>query len=610
MKIKPEVGSKQRLFEMMNRVNKINLNEGVTPDQVVISAFDKLKNGSLEEVNGGKNEVTVQTNDNTTIVLIIGSDKENNQYKFEFVTNFNEGQEDGTYNIDSTKLKTFSFNTANGSMGYDLDENALQNFNRQYSDHMFEVVNKYFEIEDTTPSLDQPEEVDENEIMDQSNPYGGGKDDIQKSKNYGDNEPVNPALRVKSKSLERFVESKDSSGVATGILKNLIGKKPETKSDSVSYEPDSDEDKLLRKRAYSNIRKEKKDEKYVPSKEEIKKEIEKIKKSSTLTKKKKKVVNEELGVASSILNKSIGEPKPTGELSTKSPIDDLPAEKKKIIHQAIDNLTIKRGRREYAPSAQEINAEIQKMMGKGDEKVWENDELTPEENPELTDAPHSSGAYTQDGMAGERDRNDNPIPAIEPNWSKMSDDTKEVGQEDLEGAIEKREEMGDQLSGGLGDDANPDDLDSEQLLRGLEVEMEHTDDPMIALEITLDHLMEDPKYYGEGDENAEEMAMKGAQSDIDDYDPTNPDKEMGSPAEAYKKWTQKSGDEELTDELLGYKPHNVGDYVKEYTERDLIGDKEISNLMKNWRNLQPIQRQKAFDEFKKDLTTNKNNNNY
>ena len=574
MKIKADVGSKQRLFEMMNRVNKINLNEGVAPDQVVISAFDKLKSGSLEEVNGGKNEVTVQTNDNATTILIGGSDKENNQYTFEFITGFNEGQEEGTYNIEDTKLKHFTFSTPNGSMAYELDENALQNFNRQYSDQMFDVVNKYFETEDTTPSLEQPDEVDENEIMDQSNPFGGGKDDIQKSKNYGDNEPVNPALRVKSKSLEQFVESKDSSGVATGILKNLIGKKSDSKSvvggDSGEEDP---EYVKLRKQARGIIVKRKGDEKYVPTKDEIKKEVERIKKEKERDKKlggnvakpKKKVVNEEVGVASSILNKSIGEPKPKGELSTKSPVDDLPAEKKKIIHQAIDNLTIKRGRREYAPTAEEINVEIQKIMGvPRDQKVWENDvekkhpladildddskeELTPEENPEMTDAPET--------------------------------DKKEVGQEDLEGAIERREEMGDQIKGGLGDDANPDDLDADQLLRGLEVEMEHTEDPMIALEIVLDHLMEDPKYYGEGEENPDNKAMNNAQKD---------------------------GDEELTDELLGYKPHNVGDYVKEYDERDMMGDREVSNLMKNWKNLQAPQRQQAFDAFKKDLETNKN----
>mgnify|MGYP000860959854 FL=1 len=33
------------------------------------------------------------------------------------------------------------------------------------------------------------------------------------------------------------------------------------------------------------------------------------------------------------------------------------------------------------------------------------------------------------------------------------------------------------------------------ILKGAKVEMEHTTDPQIAVEIAMDHLMEDPKYY-------------------------------------------------------------------------------------------------------------------
>jgi hypothetical protein len=34
-----------------------------------------------------------------------------------------------------------------------------------------------------------------------------------------------------------------------------------------------------------------------------------------------------------------------------------------------------------------------------------------------------------------------------------------------------------------------------QIKKGIEVEMEHTDDPKVALKIALDHIKEDPKYY-------------------------------------------------------------------------------------------------------------------
>jgi len=53
----------------------------------------------------------------------------------------------------------------------------------------------------------------------------------------------------------------------------------------------------------------------------------------------------------------------------------------------------------------------------------------------------------------------------------------------------------DRLPGGLGDKKTREDFDPEQVEKGIKVEMEHTDDPELALEITLDHLTEDPEYY-------------------------------------------------------------------------------------------------------------------
>lgn len=43
-------------------------------------------------------------------------------------------------------------------------------------------------------------------------------------------------------------------------------------------------------------------------------------------------------------------------------------------------------------------------------------------------------------------------------------------------------------------DCSEEDLKKE-LERGVEVEMEHTQDETLACEIALDHLAEDPKYY-------------------------------------------------------------------------------------------------------------------
>jgi len=41
----------------------------------------------------------------------------------------------------------------------------------------------------------------------------------------------------------------------------------------------------------------------------------------------------------------------------------------------------------------------------------------------------------------------------------------------------------------------PEDVDEYDLDKGTEIEMEHTDDPIVAMKIALDHLAEHPRYY-------------------------------------------------------------------------------------------------------------------
>lgn len=53
----------------------------------------------------------------------------------------------------------------------------------------------------------------------------------------------------------------------------------------------------------------------------------------------------------------------------------------------------------------------------------------------------------------------------------------------------------DNLPGGLADLRDPKDFDAKALEEGAMVEMEHTDNPQLAVEIAMDHLTEDPKYY-------------------------------------------------------------------------------------------------------------------
>lgn len=56
-------------------------------------------------------------------------------------------------------------------------------------------------------------------------------------------------------------------------------------------------------------------------------------------------------------------------------------------------------------------------------------------------------------------------------------------------------EWEDEIDGGLADKKKPEDFDKEQLNAGIKIEMEHTNNKLLATEIAMDHLTEDPSYY-------------------------------------------------------------------------------------------------------------------
>lgn len=53
----------------------------------------------------------------------------------------------------------------------------------------------------------------------------------------------------------------------------------------------------------------------------------------------------------------------------------------------------------------------------------------------------------------------------------------------------------ERVSGGLSHGKGPMDFPARSLVRGIIVELEHTDDPLVAMEIAMDHLVESPRYY-------------------------------------------------------------------------------------------------------------------
>jgi hypothetical protein len=64
------------------------------------------------------------------------------------------------------------------------------------------------------------------------------------------------------------------------------------------------------------------------------------------------------------------------------------------------------------------------------------------------------------------------------------------------------------VPGGIADHKKPSDFNKKQLDRGVEVEMEHTDDRDLSRDITMDHLEEFPTYYTELDKMEDKLEKK------------------------------------------------------------------------------------------------------
>jgi len=84
----------------------------------------------------------------------------------------------------------------------------------------------------------------------------------------------------------------------------------------------------------------------------------------------------------------------------------------------------------------------------------------------------------------------------------------------IDDAPETGEEF-DQIEGGLADDSSVMEFDPLQISKGIEVEMEHTNDPKVALEITMDHLKEIPDYYSRLDSMEQEAETEANPIEMD-----------------------------------------------------------------------------------------------
>jgi uncharacterized cupredoxin-like copper-binding protein len=78
----------------------------------------------------------------------------------------------------------------------------------------------------------------------------------------------------------------------------------------------------------------------------------------------------------------------------------------------------------------------------------------------------------------------------------LSELKKHFNEKEYERCIHELEEHPiDEVAGGLADFAKPSEFNSKELRMGAEVEFEHTNEHMTAIQIAMDHLKEIADYY-------------------------------------------------------------------------------------------------------------------
>jgi len=548
MKIHSSIGSKERLFEMMGKVNKIQINEVFNPNSVLDFSFEELMKGTLNVVHSN----TQATGDESFVELVC-TDKEGNSITFSFKADTIQGDQSGVAEISNVSLINFTFDDTTGAETVEMGEETLTQFNAQHASEFLSLISDYVDVE-----VGEPTEIDElyEEAIKKidSYPFGGMPERMQTSKAYGDEKPTNPKVRVKSPELDKFEFVDEAIHVKPDV--HNTGQKyfnkldPMTKEVSIMFAKQFIDQQLAAQGLQSfDIPQDK-------YREEIKR-VAIARYEQHLTS-----MNEEEGKEKSDYPDQMGK--------KFKPKNQMPKKKKKpqtVVklgeqfedddeYSEIPDLEIpvdKRAKRAAKSDIAQDDADVN-FDDTYDFKFNEQYEEDEFDIPEL-DIPMDKNAEKAARGDIHRDIQSQNIGMDSEEWKhsikpdmKFTDIVEDEKPEtdDVEQIEVDKEEIGDEIKGGKADDKSPQEFDKEQIKMGLKIEMEHTDNPMIAIEIAMDHLSEFPDYYTRLDKMEKEAKSEKSEDG------------------------EESEDEELTDRLLGYEPKNVGDEM-ELEEEDLFG---------------------------------------
>jgi len=576
MKIYKPIGSKERFLEMFQGVNKGLLNEVETNvvqtgTQLVEKAFDELRNkqANVKQTN-------TQTVDNYNFVEIVTNDQNGNEITFIFKVNSNEGDQDGVYDVGEASLTKFKIQSPTVNVEMPENMKAIQEFNAGHGSEIMSVVTEYADFETNTANIDDVS-VEDNvyaeavDLIDKI-PYKKGSEEIQTHHAYADNKPTNPKLRVSSDELQKFVSEMEDFIVGAEADDDILTKTPE---DIMAESTDQDR--------YEDV--------VFMQGEEADEPLEILNDQGQDAALQYLMQWHDTGnhMGSAELGHGSGDQtyeKDGYIMSWNFPLNYIGLQ---YDLSNMDEVKEPSNPPEHAFQKKYGNNWEQERKKFLDKNTMTDDDWKEEDDQikALTGSVDETEKNDYPDQIGKKFKPKNQMPKKKKKpqsvvklgeeseipqeyWGSPEDEMDEsidVNENDFEEI--DTENYHDQIEGGLADNKKPQDFDSEQLAMGLKVEMEHTDDPMIAIEIAMDHLTEMPNYYSELDKM--ENGECGADEGLNDITPE---------------------DEEETDELLGYKPHNVNDYATEgyehipstnegeyWNKEEIIDETELSDFV-------------------------------
>lgn len=523
MKIHKSIGSKERFLEMFQGVNKLQINEVAANtiqngSQLIDKTFEEFAT-KVAQVKQTNTQVVGEDN----FVEIVTADNDGNQITFTFKVNSQEGDQDGVFHVDNAVLTKFKVVSQNLNVDWDESMRFVQEFNTNHAGEIANVVAEYADFETETTAVDDNEIYEDAVRLIDKVPYKKSTETMQTNKAYADQKPTNPDLRVHATELDKFVSEMED-------YVNNAGEEDEFALPDDNQQtglPSDDDSRGIDPydQAIANAQAGKNDW------EISGKTLPKPKKSPTYM---EKTGNKERAVPSWAAD----------FMKEDTAVTDINADN--LVNQNFNKLLSPDKKQELILNAAQ---EVDSRLGAEKALISKSDYVLMVKNLAINMFQNNSA-----DMNEESDKNDYPEQMGKKFKTKKPDALKrkrkkpqsvvKISEEDTVDV-----EVGNELEGGLGDDASLSDFCPKQLALGLEVEMEHTDDPKVALEIAMDHLTENPEYYGNGEQNPDEMAQMHAQNDTGE--------------ETGEIETAETQDELETDELLGYKPHNVNDYSNE-----------------------------------------------